>query len=95
MIEEDVKDKIDVISVRPDCVSTGLVRNPELSMRVITPENAASSVLRKIGQTSHTHGHWKHEIKCWLDRNRYLNKKLNHHFLTQILKRPVVFPIVN
>ena len=92
MIEEDVRGKIDVFSVRPDAVSTPMIRNPKIGKYIISPETAASGVLGKLGRTPYAHGNWRHEVKGWLQRNAYLNRYFTNHFIYSVLGLPRTAP---
>ena len=76
MIDEDVREKIDVISVRPDAVSTQMLRLPKVGGYIMSSEAVANAVLGKIGRISYAHGHWRHEVRAWLGRNPTLNRYL-------------------
>jgi len=86
-VNEEVADKIDVISVRPSEVSTALIRHPPLNAYTIAPISVATSVLRKLGRVDTTSGHWRHEIKTWLTHSSSLRTYGNKAFLRSLAKK--------
>ena len=92
MIEEDVRDKINVISVRPHVVSTPMTKNPKISGFVIGPQDHAKAVLGQIGRTAYTYGHWKHAVRVWIGKNATLDRCLLSGYLNSTKLGPDAVP---
>ena len=87
MVEEDVRHKIDVMALRPDAVSTEMIGSVEVGSYIISPESTADAGLRKLGNTNATYGHWRHEIKGWLSKNKVIRDTLFDSLVKSIKKK--------
>ena len=65
---EVYEDKIDVLSVKPMSVFTGMNSDKPSGIRVITAADCVSGSLDKLGYEIETRGSWKHEF--------YYNKRM-------------------
>jgi 17beta-estradiol 17-dehydrogenase / very-long-chain 3-oxoacyl-CoA reductase len=61
-LQEEMKEKIDFLTVTPALVSTRLTYFPPLDMHTISPDQCSESSLKNLGNTKMTYGHWKHEL---------------------------------
>lgn len=85
-IEKDIRYKIDVVSMRPVFVATPSLGSTPASLYVIKSEDCAKSALKKLGKTSYSYGHWKHEINGWLCQYPVVMDLFRWHFRTYLLK---------
>ena len=69
MMEVYVKDKIDVVSIRPNLISTALTDYSKVTWDCLSPDVVVESVLRTLGKHTYTFGHPRHTISVWLLSN--------------------------
>ncbi|KAL4484733.1 hypothetical protein ABPG74_019910 [Tetrahymena malaccensis] len=65
-LSEEYKGRLDIIAVRPGWVDTPMTDGMNDKMLEITQEQCARVVLRQLGRTTLTFGHYKHEITALL-----------------------------
>ena len=56
---------IDILSVKPAYVITGMTSFRQPDTGAITPEQLVEASLNSLGRTTHTYGHWKHRVRGW------------------------------
>jgi len=56
---------IDILSVKPAYVITGMTSYRQPDAGAITPEQLVEASLDSLGRTTHTYGHLKHRLRGW------------------------------
>lgn len=56
---------IDILSVKPAYVITGMTSYRQPDTGAITPEQLVEASLDSLGKTTHTYGQWKHRVRGW------------------------------
>jgi len=70
-LAEEYCGRLDVLTVRPGTVSTPMthfIQGPE----VVNADDFVKDTLKKLGKTSKTAGHWKHQLEEQFARSRFL-----------------------
>jgi len=58
----ELRDKIDVLSLRPGAVSTKMTGLPASTFKVTKPDDTVKDALRDLGREVYTYGNWRHDI---------------------------------
>ncbi|EAR88258.2 oxidoreductase, short chain dehydrogenase/reductase family protein (macronuclear) [Tetrahymena thermophila SB210] len=66
-LSEEYKGKLDVLSVKPGWVNTPMTDGIPGKFLEITPEQCASNILKQLGRTNLTFGHYKHEMTAFVN----------------------------
>ncbi|KAL4476518.1 hypothetical protein ABPG74_010251 [Tetrahymena malaccensis] len=64
-LSEEYKGRLDILSVRPGWVNTPMTDGINEKFFEITPEQCAHNVLRQLGRTNLTYGHYKHQLTAF------------------------------
>ncbi|KAL4476519.1 hypothetical protein ABPG74_010252 [Tetrahymena malaccensis] len=65
-LSEEYKGKLDILSVKPSWVNTPMTNGYKDKLLEITPEQCVTIILKQLGRTNSTFGHYKHELSALL-----------------------------
>lgn len=73
-LREEYRGKVEFLVVRPNFMSTKMNFEAKVDFETIKPEDCVAGVLKDIGRSEESNGHWKHHFLNTLYSN--LNQKL-------------------
>jgi 17beta-estradiol 17-dehydrogenase / very-long-chain 3-oxoacyl-CoA reductase len=88
-LAEDFVGKIDIISIKPYFVATGLskVTIKDGGLSVITGRQCGEATLDRLGYEKHCAGHWKHELLHAVMTNLIPNFLMNNFMYKRTIKK--------